>query len=100
MQQDVQTIIIILGGIANLLAIGAGIYKLGGAITKFEQIGLQQKDEISQLKDAIKIVGDLMTKMALQTQRQDTFSERLNRIERLLEDLRRGEGMILPHNKV
>lgn len=93
---DLTFIAVIAGLAINLIAIFVAIYKLGLAVGKFEKIGEQQASEITQLKEAVKGVGELITKLAVQTQRQDVFSERLNRIEKLLDDMRRGEGYILP----
>lgn len=82
----------------NLLAIGIAIYKLGGAVTRFELIGHQQALEISGLKDAVKEVAILVTNIALQGQRLDNISGRMGRVEKLIDDIRRGEGFILPMN--
>lgn len=82
--------------IVNLIAVIAATYRLGAAVSKFESIGKQQATEIRELKDAVKVVAELMTNQALQTQRMDNMSARLNRTEQLIDDLRRGEGMILP----
>lgn len=94
-----QEAVAVAAGIAfavNLIAIVVAIYKLGQAVGKFELIGKQQAGEISSLKEAVKEVSVLVTDMALHNQRLDNLSARLNRTEKLIEDIRRGEGMILP----
>lgn len=92
-------ITIVIGTVAflvNLIAIFVATYRMGRAVEKFEQIGLQQAGEISALKKAVESVADLMTQTALQSQRLDNLSARVTRNDQLIDDLRRGEGMILP----
>lgn len=93
---DWAIIIAITTSAVNLLAIIAAVFKVGRAVEKFESIGTQQAYEIRELKDAVKVVSELITKMALQGQRLDTQSQRLVQLEKIVDDLRRGEGMILP----
>ena len=84
--------------ITTLLAVAAVVYKLGRAVEKFEVIGKQQAMEIGELKTEVKVVADVLTKLALANQRQDVLEERLERQEQLVDDLRRGEGYVLPLN--
>lgn len=80
----------------NVLAIMVAIYRLGRAVERFEGIGRQQAEEIHELKEAVKVVGEIVTKIALQGERLDSHSGRIGRMEQTIEDLRRGEGYILP----
>ena len=93
---EISTSLIGLGieTITTLCAVGVVVYKLGRAVERFEAIGRQQATEISQLKDSVKIISDVVTKIALTNQRQDVLEERQNRMEQLVDDLRRGEGFI------
>lgn len=77
-------------------AVGVVVYKLGRTVEKFEAIGMQQATEITELKRDVKSMGELITQVAVQTTRQDTFESRLARMEQLQDDMRRGEGFILP----
>lgn len=77
-------------------AVGVVVYKLGRTVEKFEAIGMQQASEITELKRDVKSMGELITQVAVQTTRQDTFESRLARMEQLQDDMRRGEGFILP----
>lgn len=86
----------ILATLVNLVAIIVAVFRLGRAVEKFDQIGTQQAKEITELKDAVRVVSDLITKMALQNQRLDNYGSRMSKLELLIEDLRRGEGYILP----
>jgi methylphosphotriester-DNA--protein-cysteine methyltransferase len=81
---------------ANLIAVVVAIFKLGTAVGRFENIGQQQAGEMSQMKEAIKEIAGLITKSALQTERMDNMAARINRQEMIIDDIRRGEGFILP----
>lgn len=82
--------------ITNIIAIVVAVYKLGRAVERFENIGKQQAIEIHELKETMKVVSEIITKVALQNERLDSHSGRLGRMEETIEDLRRGEGYILP----
>ena len=77
-------------------SVGIVVYKLGNVVARFESIGEKQADEIGELKKDVKVLGNILTEVALQNQRHSALEERVSRIDRLLEDLRRGEGFILP----
>jgi len=72
------------------------LFKLGRTVERFELIGAQQAKEITELKEAIKDIGKVITTQAVESKRSDVFAERLNRQDALIENLRRGEGYILP----
>lgn len=99
MDVNLNTIALLGNAVMLVGSVAAVVYKLGRAVEKFEAIGAQQASEITQLKAEVKIVTEVMTKIALTTQRQDVLEQRLNRQEQLLDDVRRGEGMILPLNR-
>lgn len=82
--------------IVNLIAIAVGVYKLGGAVAEFKLIGHQQAQEIAELKIAVRVIADLITKTAVQTGRIEDLEKRETALEKLIDDLRRGEGYILP----
>lgn len=82
--------------VLNIITLLVAIFKLGRAMSKFELIGEQQAREIGELKTAVAAVAEIITKISLQSQRQDTFEERLNRHAKLIDDLRRGEGLVIP----
>lgn len=77
---------------------GVILWKLGRAVGKFEEISVQQSEEIKELKDAVKETNEVFIKIAVQTQTLSDLSSRLGRTEAMLDDLRRGEGRILPLN--
>lgn len=70
------------------------LWRLAVMATKFETIGIQQASEISQLKDEVKEVAKVVTALAVQSTRLDTMGSRLAMQEKLIDDLRRGEGFI------
>lgn len=77
-------------------SVGIVVYKLGNVVARFEAIGEKQAGEIGELKEDVKSLSKILTELALQSQRQTALQEQVNRIDRLIEDLRRGEGFILP----
>lgn len=80
----------------NLVAVGTAIYKLGRAVERFENIGMQQANEISELKRAVSGISDLVTKIAVSNVRMDELTMRVNRHETRLDELAHGEGFVLP----
>ena len=61
---------------------------------RFELIGAQQAKELAELKLHVQKIGYLMTDVALQKQRLDSQSERLNTIDRRMDEMRHGQGFI------
>lgn len=82
--------------VVNLIAVIIAVYKMGRAVEKFENIGTQQAHEIAELKIAVTTVSKLITETSLQSQRLDMIEERMGQQYRLIEEMRRGEGFILP----
>lgn len=97
---NLTTLIVFIGGLAgfliNLVAIIVASYKMGGAVKEFKSIGLQQAKEITELKNTVSGVAELITKWAITNERLDGMSMRLGRAEVQIDELRRGEGLILP----
>lgn len=83
----VETVTIV-GSVATV------VYKLGRAVEKFEAIGRQQASEIKDLKDSVRTISDVITKVAVQKQRMDSIEERLTRQDRMIDELRHGAGFI------
>lgn len=97
---DVQFLAMFLSGIAafgvNLLALAIGLYKLGGAVATFKAIAVQQTLEINELKTAVSSIAQIMSDNTLLAHRVQTVEDRIGGIDKLVDDLRRGEAMILP----
>lgn len=78
----------------NIIAVIVAVYRLGRAVQKFETIGETQSREIRELKDAVKVQNELMTRLAIQNERLDGHDKQIERAFSLLDDLRRGRGFI------
>jgi hypothetical protein len=82
----------------EILSIVAGVgvilYRLGQTTQRFEMIGSQQATEISKLAAGQQRIEELMTRVAVQTQRLDNQDQRLVAMERRWDEVRRGEGLI------
>jgi len=61
-----------------------------------ESIKTMQR-EIKDLKEVSKDLAKIVTTQAVQNNRLDTAAERLNMMDKKIEDLRRGEGLITAH---
>lgn len=61
---------------------------------KFAQNIETMQREITELKEVAKSLAVIITQQAVQSVRMDTQGERLNILDKRLEDLRRGEGLI------
>ena len=75
--------LVVLGGLAGSVILWA--FKAGGFARSIES-----------MQEELKALSGVLTKVAVQNQRIDTQDIRLNEHARIIEDLRRGEGMILP----
>ena len=93
---ELESVIRIIEAIAILLGGGFVLFKIGKAVSKFEVISSQQSKEITELKDAMSRIGDIITQMAIQTQRQDAFAQRITQVEKRVDELAHGEGFIYP----
>ena len=49
---------------------------------------------VGELKEDIKALNKVITEVAVQTQRLDQMAERMNRQDRMIDELRRGIGFI------
>lgn len=61
---------------------------------RFAESIMTMQKEISELKEVAKSMIVIITNQAVQTVRQDAQGERLNILDKRIEDLRRGEGLI------
>jgi hypothetical protein len=93
---SVGEIAIITTAIANLGGIGYALYKLGGAMTRFELIGTKQAEEIGELKKTTDKIASILADQKVQEQKHADLAARVSRSEQEISDLRRGEGFILP----
>lgn len=84
------------------ILIGGGMvfYKLGRTTSAMEAAMALQAKEISELKEDVKVVGHLLTAVAVQDQRLDTMDKRWEVLDRRYEDLRHGRGFVTEHPPV
>lgn len=87
--------------------VGVIVWRLSALTTRFETIGGIQAAEITEIKNAITKMEAVVTTVAVQKERLDNQADRLNQVERRTDDrvsrlerqfdeLRHGEGLILP----
>lgn len=93
----VAEIIGIVGGlVGGLVGVGAGLYRIGRMSERVEAAIERQAENIAALQSDVRTLNEVVTKVALQGQRLDATDARTERLEKLVDDLRRGEGHILP----
>ncbi len=61
---------------------------------RFAESLLTMQKEISELKEVAKSLTVIITNQAVQTVRLDSQGDRLNILDKRIEDLRRGDGLI------
>lgn len=66
------------------------------AVARFEFVGEQQGIQIQKLEITVSKIADIVLQMAVEKVRLDNQGSRLNRLEGLVDELRRGDGYILP----
>lgn len=86
-----------LGVIITVLKTATGlVVTVTRAVTRFEFVGEQQGIQIQKLEVTVSKIAEIVLQMAVEKTRLDNQSTRLNRIETLVDELRRGDGYILP----
>lgn len=78
---------------------GTVVWKLGKAVAKFEQIGIQQGKEISEMKVELKALSSVIVRIAVQDENVASVERRLERMERMWDELRHGEGFVVHASK-
>jgi len=91
--------------LAFIITVGTILWRLSAATTTFTLIGERQADEIREIKVAMEKMETAVTAIAIQdvkltamSVRQDStdkrVDERFTRLEKMLDELRHGKGMI------
>jgi hypothetical protein len=73
---------------------GLALKHLGQTSAKTAATLEAQNTTMRELKEDIKALNEVVTTVAVQSQRLDQFSERMNTLDRHIDELRRGEGYI------
>src|SRR4051794_27432091 len=86
--------------IAEIISvIGGGglvVFRLGRTTSTRESAMKSQGTAIEELKEDVKIVGKLLTEVAVQKTRLDGLDQRIGTLDRRYEELRHGEGFVYP----
>lgn len=89
---------IFVGGLLLVRKLGHDSAKLEGKLDaqsgRVEETLRQQNVVVGELKEDIKALNKVITEVAVQTQRLDQMAERLNRQDRLIDELRHGDGWV------
>lgn len=93
---SVETIFQIVQTIAVLFGIPLIAFRLGRGAEALKGMISEQGRTIKELKDEQKEFRSVLTRVAEQNVRLDNQGAQLSQMWRLIEDLRRGEGFILP----
>lgn len=72
------------------LGAGATVLIMGGRMTG------RIESAITTLQADVRKLNEVVSSVAVQGQRLDTHDHRIDLIERLVDDMRRGEGYVLP----
>jgi hypothetical protein len=94
--QIAQTLAVVIGGGFGVYRIGRNTQKTESAITRANEVAIEQKEEMSDLKKEVRKLSDVLTTMAVTTTRVDNLSNSITELRQLVNDLRRGEGFIFP----
>lgn len=96
---DAVIVSIIIAVIQTSAFIGGGIavaYRIGKSMQRLDQYAESHGAAITELKDDITAMKNLMTDMALQKLEMATQKQAIERLERWYDELRRGEGYVFP----
>jgi cell shape-determining protein MreC len=96
MFQMVQTIAILLGIPVIAFRLGRGAESLKSSIKTQGLIVTNLANEFRELKDEQKEFRKVLTEVSLQNQRLDNQGSQITQLFRTVDDLRRGEGFIMP----
>lgn len=89
---------ILMGGLMLIRKLGHDSAKLEGKMdsqaARVEATLAQQNIVVGELKEDIKALNKVITEVAVQTQRLDQMAERMNRQDRMIDELRHGQGWV------
>lgn len=78
------------------MAVQTAVFMLGGygLLIKNDHAAKVLKIEVDDIKIDIKQLSTTVVQIAVQTERMDNMSQRVNLLDKRIEDIRRGEGLI------
>jgi DNA repair ATPase RecN len=77
-----------------VVGVGLALRQMGKASAKTEAILQAQNEAMGELKEDIKVLNKVVTEVALQSQRLDQITERINTLDRRQDEMRHGKGFI------
>lgn len=66
---------------------------------RFAQTIAAMKEDIVEMKEVSKELSRIITSMAVQTSRMDSAAERVNLLDKRIEELRKGNGWVTGHSR-
>jgi len=76
------------------LALGAIIVKMGRMAGTFEAVSRQQTEEITEMKDELKKLNEVVTTVAVQKKEIENLQSQITTLTKWYDELRHGVGMI------
>jgi len=76
------------------LALGAILIKMGRMAGTFEEVSKNQTKEISEMKEEMSQLNDIVTKVAVQKAGMDNLQAQITTLTKWYDELRHGEGYI------
>lgn len=70
--------------------------KFGRLIERFELTGAQQSEQIQALREEVKAMNLVLSNQAVQNEKLNHMDGRITRLESWYDELRHGEGFVLP----
>lgn len=97
----------IIVAVAALFGVIATVLRIGNMSGAMQQSLATQNATLSKMESELSKLSDILTKMAVERERvnnlseritslDSNFSSRLKALDQLVDDLRRGEGLIMP----
>lgn len=78
-----------------LVTAGAFLFRKGGDLQKLQMAVTTSLSEITELKQEVSKIGNLLTQVAVQNERLDNMGQRMNMMDHRYDELRRGQGYVI-----
>lgn len=91
-----QALAIVAGAFLFIYRGGRAAERMEAAIGATNKLASDQGEEIKELKKGFEKVADILTQLAVQHTRLNSMSERVALLDQRYEELRHGEGYVLP----
>mgnify|MGYP003387214218 CR=1 FL=1 len=81
-------------GFSGLCIAASFLFRKGGDMAKLKMAVENALTEISELKQEVSQVGQILIKLAVQNEQLNNIGQRMNMMDRRYDELRRGDGYI------